>query len=343
MPSHAVPSSPTSFHAVPDRLQGPRDLAALHRDVLALLRQYPLVFVGLPALVFFPLDLLNELVSRAAGGDDPLQELQVYVRVSRWIELGAGTFVAASVLEGLRIASRGEAPTFGAVWRGGGRTWGRALKTTFITGFIVGLGTLLFIVPGLILGTRYMLAVPASVLDGLESGRARERSSELVVQRGALRLFAWAFAAAVSWYVLAMVPSLVATATPFVATDGMASALLMTIAGASVNVVAAALVVAAGMLYLELSGQAAVWPVGGELVGPDGRRVPPPATSGHRQLAAVGVSAGLALVILLPLWSIALWFAFEPEGAAAFLEQHPALERAAIAVFGGDEGAEPAP
>ena len=333
-----APTSSAAFPSNPDHLSGPRDLAALQRDTLALLRQHPRIFIVLPAVLFFPFDFANEYISGLMGGDDGLEGARAYLRISRWIELVVGTLVAAAMLEGVRIAARGDTPRLAAVMSQALQTWGRALRTTFVTGLIVGLCMLLLIVPGLIVGTRFMLAVPASVLDGLDGEKARRRSAELVADRGALRLFAWAFAATVSWYVLGMFSSMLLSLAPVIlGIEGLLATLISTVGAAFVNVVAAALVVAAGLLYWELAGQRALWPVGVDLVTGDGHRIPPPAGSGQRGLAVVGALAGLCLLPLIPLVTFGVWSLAAPEQAAAFLDDRPALLEAVSAIFPDDE------
>lgn len=339
-PEPSPPSSPSAFSGVPVRLEGPRDRASLQRDVLTLMARYPLVFVLLPVAIFLPFDALSDYASGAVGDGDVMRELQASNRFSRIIELVAGSLMAASILEGVRIAANGTAPTLGAALSGGVRLWGRALKTMFVTGLIVGLATLLFIVPGLILGTRYMLAVPAGVLDNLDTAAARARSSELVGKRGAWRLFLWAFAAILSWYVLALVPAFLGGVLPF---DGLLGCVARALMGSGINVVGAGFLVGTALLYLELSGRAAVWPVGAELVTPDGRRVAPPRRSGQLGVALVGATAGLALLVVGPLMSLFVWLALSPESASEFVAEHPVLEDALVTLFGDEEVIEEAP
>lgn len=325
-PTSTGPVTSSAFVSAPDRVDGPRDLAALQRDTLAVLRRAPLVFVLLPALLFLPFNLLNELVSSSMGGEDWARGLRTYYRISDWIELGVGTLVAATVLRALLVVGGGRVPGVMEALREGVTFWGQAVRTAFVTGIIVGLGTLLLVVPGLIWGTRYMLSVPAAVIDGVDGGTARARSSELVRTRGALRLFLWGFAATFSWYVLSAVPSSVAMLFLPEVPLGVEAAINAILAGFS-NVVGAGLVVAVGILYLELSGRSAVWPAGLELHARDGGRVPGPTSSGETGLVVVGSLAGLAALLILPLVALSLWFAFDPEAAGELIHKSALLQR----------------
>jgi hypothetical protein len=321
----------------PDVVPGPRDLAALQRDTLAVMRKAPAVFVLLPALVFLPFDFLNELVSSAVGGDDvdgALRGLRAYYRIGQWIELGVGSLVAATVLPATVAVGEGRIPTMGEAVKAGAAAWGRALKTAVISGVIAGFATLLFILPGLVYGTRYMLAVPASVIDGLDQREARAKSTALVQERGAFRLFCWGFAAVFSWYMLSMVPTMT-TSLLVPSISPVADAAINAVAAAAWNIVGAGLVVAAGLLYLELSGRTLQWPVGLALRDARGGRLAGPRGTGQLGLAVVGGVAGLAALVLAPLIAVSLWFLLAPESAAAFIDGSPLLTSAFELFFGG--------
>lgn len=61
---------------------------------------------------------------------------------------------------------------------------GRLLGVSLLTGLGVGIGVLLLVVPGLILFTRWSLAVPVVMLEGLKPRAAMRRSRELVAGHG---------------------------------------------------------------------------------------------------------------------------------------------------------------
>jgi hypothetical protein len=336
-PSSTAPSSSSAFVGTPDVVPGPRDLAALQRDTLAVMKKAPAVFVLLPALAFLPFDFVNEVVSSAVGGDDvdgALRGLRAYHRFGQWIELGVGSLVAATVLSATVAVGEGRIPTMAEALKTGAAAWGRALKTTFISGVLVGFATLLFIVPGLVYGTRYMLAVPASIVDGLDQGEARAKSTALVQERGAFRLFCWGFAAVFSWYMLSLVPTMTASLlVPSI--SPVADAAVNAVVAAAWNIVGAGLVVAAGLLYLELSGRTLQWPVGLALRDERGGRLTGPRGTGQLGLALVGGVAGLAALVLVPLIAVSLWFLFAPESAAAAIDGSPLLTEAFEVLFGG--------
>lgn len=337
------PSTPSSFVTGPDRVPGPRDLAGLQRDTLTIMARNPAIFIALPVLAFLLFDFINELISTAVGGEDAagtLQGIRAYHKVGQWIELGVGSLVAATVLQAIVAVGEGRTPGVVDAVKAGGAAWGRALKTTFVSGFIVGLASLLFLVPGFFFATRYMLAVPASVMDGLDGTAARSKSSELVKDRGTFRLFLWGAAALFSWYMLSMVPTVtVSFLLPFVAPDAPAvleAGVNALLAGAW-NIVGAGLVVAAGLLYLELTGRSLQWPAGLELRGSDGRRVVGPTGTGQVGLVAVGGFAGLSALLVIPLVAFGLWFLFDAEGATSFVDNSPVVGQVFESLVGEPE------
>jgi hypothetical protein len=327
--SSALPSSSSSFVGTPDVVPGPRDLASLQRDTFALMKKAPTIFVLFPILAFLPFDFANELISALVSGDSDepsaaFAGIRAYSRISQWIELGVGSYVAATVLSAMVAIGEGRTLTLGEAMKVGGTAWGRAVHTTFISGLIIGLSTLLFLIPGLVMATRYVLAVPASVIDGLAQTEARAKSTALVQERGAWRLFLWSAAAVLSWNLVPMVPVVAASwLTPTVSpgVDAAVSALLSSVW----NVVGAGLVVAAGLLYLELSGRSLQWPVGMSLRDAQGARLAGPAGTGQAGLVVVGVAAGVSFILVIPAMILSVAFLVAPDSVASVMAQSPLL------------------
>jgi hypothetical protein len=264
-----------------------------------------------------------------------VRELRTAYRLGNWVELIVGTLVAATVLRALVAVGEGRTPTIGGALGEGAKAWGLAVKTTFVTSILAGLATLLFVVPGLFVATRYMLAVPASVIDGLDTGDARKKSWDLVKDRGTGRMFLWAVAAIFSWYMLVFVVQVVAgVALPTL--PPLAEAVKLAVLSVGAHVVGAGLVIAAGILYLELVGghEQLLWPVGQSLRTAGGQRVAGPRSSGQLGLIAVGAAAGLAALLALPIVAVGAWVLIDEEGFEDFVDEHPALGDAFAAIFG---------
>ena len=70
------------------------------------------------------------------------------------------------------------------LYRAAGKRLGGLVGVSLLTGIGVGVGLLLLVVPGLVLFTRWSLAVPAVMLDGRSPLDAMRRSRELVRGHG---------------------------------------------------------------------------------------------------------------------------------------------------------------
>ena len=111
---------------------------------------------------------------------------------------------------------------------------GRLLSLSLGVGLLVGLGTLLLIVPGIVIFSGLILSSPALVLENLPSAGAAMRRSWMLTRGFRGKLFGAYF---VAFLILAIPPiAITALATTF----GLASA-LVTVQGTGVRIIAAAL------------------------------------------------------------------------------------------------------
>lgn len=316
----SFPSSSTSFSGEPDALVGPRDLAALQRDVLEVMRRQPVIFIALPFVFFLPFDLVNEFIS--AGLTESLGAatgVRTYARVSNWIQLGVGSLVAATTLQAVLMMGTGQPLSASAAIQAGLAAWGRAFRTTFITGFLTGLGLLAFIVPGVVLAMRWACAIPAAVIDDVDNGESRRRSVDVMKRIGGLRLFGWALGGGLTWYAFGLGANLLASFV--VPEDSVAlGALVSGLMSGVLNVIGAGLVVAVGLLYLEHQDRPMLYPVGLVLRDAAGQRVPGPTSDGRTLLLATSIFGALAVVVLLPVMAFGLWMLVDADGAQHALE-----------------------
>lgn len=101
------------------------------------------------------------------------------------------SFVGTAIVQGALVEAvdqerrQRQGSVLGAAWNRAGALIGVAL----LTGIGVGIGLLLLVVPGLILFTRWSLAVPAVMIEGRSPRDAMRRSRELVQGHG-WRVFA---------------------------------------------------------------------------------------------------------------------------------------------------------
>jgi hypothetical protein len=98
------------------------------------------------------------------------------------------SFVGTAVVQGALVEAveqeRRERASIGGLFRATWKRAGALLGVSLLTGIGVGLGLFLLVVPGLILFTRWSLAVPAVMLEGRSPIDAMRRSRELVKGHG---------------------------------------------------------------------------------------------------------------------------------------------------------------
>jgi hypothetical protein len=295
----SLTSSPA---AVPDaRLEvevGPRGLPALHRDTWRTVARLPVLLFLLPALIWFPFDLLAEAVSMSAA-DDALAQLRRYNQVNRITTFLVGGWVNAFVLVGVLALGRGEDASIGAAFGRAKQVYGNVLITTWSVGWRVGLGTLLFIVPGVVLAVRYALALPVTVREGL-SGRAAVEASSAYTEGHRWRIFGYATFAVFVYVVLAMVPLAVLPDT---------SVLWNTVTTIPFNLIAAGLTVGSALLYIEIIGDAQSAPPVGRVARGDVLHAKGEPRSGVLGVVFVSVTAALLVLVAV----VGIFFLVEEE------------------------------
>lgn len=296
-----TPTTPTASLAQPVRsIPGPRNLASLHRDVWTLFRRHPLVFLVVPAVIWFPVDLvttaLADLVPEGASGAGAVS------RIERLLQGLVTPLVACfTTAAALRIGRR-EPVSPGIALNDALHVFGRAIVTSWLAGFLIILGTLFFIVPGLILATRYSMMFPVVLEEGLSGMAALRRSSELVKERGALAVFGYGMAGYLVYLLLGLafllvpvvVLALAEIDVPEMATVPFTVPLNLTMVGLALGTT---------LLYIEareMKGLA--WPVGEELAdgdaGPRGTGVPGLAIAATAAALTVPVLALLVVEIV---------------------------------------------
>jgi hypothetical protein len=139
-----------------------------------------LPFVLLTAIIDLPLLLLAGwslwLVSQPTSGDYSL----TYISVATF----AGIIVlrplsTATVTYGVLQQLRGKHPSFAECLRVGMSRTFAVLGVAIAAGLLIGLGSMLFCIPGVILSCGYYVATPAAVVEGLRVGPALQRSWDL--------------------------------------------------------------------------------------------------------------------------------------------------------------------
>ncbi|MFL5944244.1 MAG: glycerophosphoryl diester phosphodiesterase membrane domain-containing protein [Gaiellaceae bacterium] len=153
------------------------------------------------------------------------------------------SFVGTALVQGALVEAvahereRRPRRSIAALYRSAGRRLGALVGVALLTGAGVGVGLLLLVVPGLVLFTRWSLAVPAVMIEGRSPRSALRRSAELVRGHG-WAVFAVFFAVTVAAGLASLVIELaLAGAVGLWASLTLASALTTPFAAHALNVV----------------------------------------------------------------------------------------------------------
>jgi len=157
-------------------LQKIREATQLYFSNLTLFSSIVLT-VWLPAsivLVYLRLYVFPE----STGGD----ELQIFLKEYRWssvIDLAFGPIYSGAVLYAASQLKQGLDITYLQAMAHGARRSFSLLGTRIVTNFIVGIGFILLIIPGIVLALRFAVVDSTVVLDGTSGVSARNRSATL--------------------------------------------------------------------------------------------------------------------------------------------------------------------
>lgn len=167
---------------VPDDLGG-RMLLALRLYLFNLpLIAVPTLLVWLPVSYF---------VESTIAQTHELDVAMLSIRLHSFAELIFGPFVTSAVIWSLAERHAGRTPTVSALLKAGFDSWGRLFAAKFVASFLVLIGVLALIVPGIYLIIRFSLIDAVVVLEGAGPTHARHRSAALVTGRAWEILFVY--------------------------------------------------------------------------------------------------------------------------------------------------------
>lgn len=131
------------------------------------------------AIVFGVLNIVNEI---ARDGHTRLlvSLLSVVVTIAGTALLQGGL---VEIVRGLHVDGDDDATALDALGRAGDQL-GKLVAVSLLVGLGVGLGVLLLVIPGLVLATRWAVAVPAAMLEHGTAREAMKRSREIVKGNG---------------------------------------------------------------------------------------------------------------------------------------------------------------
>lgn len=99
------------------------------------------------------------------------------------VDLIVGQIVSVTLVYGSIQALRGQQVTIGECLSEGLKRLGAALGVAILSGIGIGIGLVLLIVPGLILGAMWAVAIPAAVIEERGVTASLSRSQELTSER----------------------------------------------------------------------------------------------------------------------------------------------------------------
>jgi hypothetical protein len=131
------------------------------------------------ALVFGVLNLVNEVVRSGRTGV-VVALLAIVVTIAGTALLQGGL---VEIVRGLHVNGDDESSAVDALARAGDRL-GKLVAVSLLVGLGIGLGVLLLVIPGLVLATRWAVAVPVAMLEEGTARSAMRQSREIVKGNG---------------------------------------------------------------------------------------------------------------------------------------------------------------
>lgn len=133
--------------------------------------------VWLPGAIL--LVYLRLYVFPGSTGGDEFQILTQELRISNLIELAGGPFYIGALIYAASRLKQGLSITYSEAMEHASKRSFKFLMTRISTGLILLVGTLAFIIPGIVLALRFALIGPVVVLEGIDGQKARTRSAQL--------------------------------------------------------------------------------------------------------------------------------------------------------------------
>jgi hypothetical protein len=149
---------------------------AILDDALRLFGRHFLLLAALVLTVWLPAHAAMETAVHALHWTENFRaQLQLTSIVGAVLD----PLVTGAVIYVVYASKMGYGFRYRAAFAAGVACWGRVFTTRLVTGLLIVCGTLLLVVPGVVLALRWALIDAAVVLEGLEGGEARRRSTEL--------------------------------------------------------------------------------------------------------------------------------------------------------------------
>lgn len=147
-------------------------------EATGILVSHLLLFGCIVLTIWLPANLFIEYLAYEVVSPD--LAMTVPMRLNMLISGIFGPIVAGAVIFAAARIKQGRDVTYGEAMGAGFRNWGPLFGARLVAGILVGLGFLLFILPGIYLLIRWALLDSAVVLENAGVSESRNRSAQLV-------------------------------------------------------------------------------------------------------------------------------------------------------------------
>jgi hypothetical protein len=161
----------------------PLSIGSVFSSSVAVLFSNSGAFFLMSLLIYAPFIAFTVWLSNQMTIESATKDVQLHALVLLVSNLLLGPLVAAAVTFGVLQRLRGKPASFGACLRVGFAQMFPVLGVALLTGLIVGLGSMLCLVPGLMFMMQYFVATPVAVVEGKGGMAALRRSGELTAGR----------------------------------------------------------------------------------------------------------------------------------------------------------------
>lgn len=179
-------------HSTSLDLARPRTVAEILATALRLYVRYPLLFILLALVVVAPYELIVLAVAHVAPLGQQTRSASTALLLTLIEFALIGPFVSALQVQAVLRIGEGRRPSLSDVLAQSLRVLPVVVAAEIVAGIGIGIGLILFIVPGVILALRWAVVAQAAAIEQTDWPTALRRSAALT-SRNYLRIFALLF------------------------------------------------------------------------------------------------------------------------------------------------------
>jgi hypothetical protein len=168
-------------------LSRPRKIVEIITTALSMYGAYPLLFLGLALAVVAPYELIVLAVTKTAPLGQQTSSLETAVILLLVAFALVGPLVSSLYVHALVAIGRSERPSIATVAVNGVKVLPVVAAAQIIAGIGIGIGFVLFIIPGVFLALRFAVVAQVAAIEGTDWPGALRRSAQLT-SRNYLRI-----------------------------------------------------------------------------------------------------------------------------------------------------------